>query len=125
MGWLNRLSNMFRRDKMDAELDEELEFHLEARRRDNFNAGMNEETATHDATRRFGNAALAKERAHEANIVMWIETIGRDLRYALRSLRRSPGFTVVAMLTFGAGVWREHRCVHGGEWSAVPASPIP
>ena len=103
MGWLNRFSNLFRRDKVDEELDEELQFHLEARTRYNLNAGMNADAAQHDARRRFGNAALAKERTHEMDIIMPLETIGRDLRYALRSLCKSPGFTAVAILTLAFG----------------------
>jgi hypothetical protein len=70
VSWFNRLSNLLRRENLSRELDEELQFHIDARVRDNLKAGMTEEAAQHDARRRFGNWTLAKEKTHEINIIV-------------------------------------------------------
>jgi predicted permease len=103
VSWLNRVSNLFRRNRVDEDLDEELQFHLEARTRANLNGGMTAEEAQYDANRRFGNATLAKERAHEMEIVQPMETVWRDIRFAIRSLCKSPGFAIAVILTLACG----------------------
>jgi hypothetical protein len=104
MGWINRLVNAFRKDGLGRQIDEELEFHLTARVRDNIASGMKPEEARRDAKRRFGNPALTLENTRDANIVAPLETIGQDLRFAARMMRRRPGFAAMAVVLAGLGI---------------------
>ena len=101
---MNRLMNLFRSRRLDAEIDEELQFHIEARVRDNIDAGMTAEEARRDAMRRFGGRLQAREGSHDADIAVWIETIAQDVRYAIRGLRKNPGATSIALLSLGLAI---------------------
>jgi hypothetical protein len=104
MAWINRLSNLVKGRELEQGLDEELSFHLDARVRDNIKAGMSPVDAQRDAARRFGNRTLAKELTRESDIVGFLDAFGRDLAYGFRALRKSPGFTAVAVLVIASGI---------------------
>ncbi len=103
MSWLNRFSNLFRRRALNRDLEEELQFHFDARTRDNIAAGMSPDQARQDARKRFGNRMLAKERTREANIFGWMESLGQDLRHGCRMFINTPGFTAVAVVSLALG----------------------
>lgn len=101
--FVRKLAFLFRRNRFRSDLDEEMAFHRAQAEREFVGSGMSPQAAHAAAMRQFGNPAVLRERSH--NIVAFrAETVLQDLRFALRQLRKDPGFAATAILILALGM---------------------
>src|SRR5262245_22289367 len=102
--WGIRLIATFRRRRLEAELDEDIRTHLQMAVEENLRRGMSPQDAESAARRSFGNVDHTKEIYRDQRGIPVYETFARDVRQTLRSFRRNPAFTLVAVLTLTLGI---------------------
>src|SRR5467141_5232704 len=102
--FIHRLAAIFRRRRLEDDMNEELRSHLEMAAEVNLRKGMSAEEARREALRGFGGVEQTKELYRDQRGLPMIETTLQDLRFGFRMLRRSPGFSILAILCLILGI---------------------
>jgi predicted permease len=104
MGWVARIRNLGRREVVNAEIAAELRTHLELAVEEAVRRGMSEQEARRAARLQFGNPVAVRETTMGADAALGVEGLWRDVRFAMRQLRKSPGFAATVVVTLALGI---------------------
>lgn len=102
--FLRRLAGLFRTERLERDMDDEFDFHLQNEVAENLRNGMSPDEALAAARRSFGGVAQAKEAYREAHSLPFLQVLWQDLRFAFRMLRRNPVFSILAILCLTIGI---------------------
>jgi predicted permease len=104
MSWIVRFANLFRQNRLDDDIDDELRFHLEQRGRELEDKGMSPSAAAVEARRMLGNRLILRETSREIKILAWLDCIAKDVRFGVRMLRKDSVVTLATLVSLAMAI---------------------